>query len=644
MYVTENSFIQRYLEIKDGRLYTSHFHGKLSGEELFLGENSAEFKVLFTDGKGISSNELTVSEIINENGRLTFCFNEYDGLKASVSYWSESDSKVLKKQIEFTDAKHRKVDSVLLECLDFENANTTACAPDSISGRELSGYHSALGQPFFADSFFFGSEFPASENSICDGVGRVIYYSGKSFQNSFKTPVAVVGSGKSSNFYDMRSAFLGYIESIAQPVDFRLQYNSWYDGMLEIDEAGILKTFGEVAKQFKEYNLPTPDAYTVDDGWNDYKAPFWCFNKKFPTALQSVSLLTAELGSSLGFWFGPRGGYNYPSSFAKRMQRHALGAYNPNSHDICIADKTYQKNAAEFLLSTVSRLDLSYLKLDGFCLKPCTKKRHNHTVGGKNDMYFITEMWEGWTDIFTSLRAKRESEGKSLWINMTCYVNPSPWWLKYVNSIWLQNSSDIDFSKAYKGQTQADEEITYRDSRYYEFLKTRKFCFPLCHIYNHEPIYGISANVKYSDEEFEKYLMFSACRGQSLNELHLSCSIMSEEKWKILSKVINWQKANYSILRHAVFIGENPEKNNAYAYCSFTSDGKGIAAVRNPSDQQLDFTLSLDNSAGCLNSEGKFKAECVFGRGFDENRTYSYGDRIEFSLKPFEVLILSFNS
>ncbi|GEM_PF-4649971 len=48
-------------------------------------------------------------------------------------------------------------------------------------------------------------------------------------------------------------------------------------------------------------------------------------------------------------------------------------------------------------------------------------------IGGEHDMYFTTELWENWTDIFAAMRAQREEQGKSLWINFTCYVNPSPW-------------------------------------------------------------------------------------------------------------------------------------------------------------------------------------------------------------------------
>ena len=57
-------------------------------------------------------------------------------------------------------------------------------------------------------------------------------------------------------------------------------------------------------------------------------------------------------------------------------------------------------------------------------------------------MYYTSDMWEAWTDLFETFRAARAKEGKDLWINATCYVNLSPWMLQWVNTIWVQDSGD----------------------------------------------------------------------------------------------------------------------------------------------------------------------------------------------------------
>ncbi len=126
---------------------------------------------------------------------------------------------------------------------------------------------------------------------------------------------------------------------------------------------------------------------------------------------------------------------------------------------------------------------------------------------------------------FRAMHTARAKLGKKLWINMTCYVNPSPWWLQYMSiPFGFVNSGDIGFADNYPNgkQAQVDSELTYRDGRYYDFLVERGLQFPLSHIYNHEPIYGYEAHLDYNDDEFEKAFYWNACREQHFNELYIS--------------------------------------------------------------------------------------------------------------------------
>ena len=222
--------------------------------------------------------------------------------------------------------------------------------------------------------------------------------------------------------------------------------------MKEIDADNIEKSFFEIEKGLTSNGIAPLDAYVVDDGWVDYKSGFWSFNKKFPNQLYDISQITAKLDSHFGLWLGPRGGYGFPDKFAKKMEKLGKGSFNSEAKDVCVADKTYIKNVTDFILKSTKEFDIDYWKFDGFCLAPCKNPNHNHPVGGENDMYFITDMWECWIDVFKKIRELRTKAGKGLWINMTCYVNPSPWWLQYVNSIWVQNSADIGFADNLKAE------------------------------------------------------------------------------------------------------------------------------------------------------------------------------------------------
>ncbi len=643
MFRLESRILQREFKVYEGNLYASQIRNTLSKMDFIPDGNSVEFLFHFTDGGEFTSKGLQVVDQKQENGRLSFTFAECEGVTVTLTFWAGEDGSTLKKQISFVQSDTRTIDYILLEHIGIINSKTHFCVPTDVEGRELNGFHASLGQPFYIDSLFFGCEFPATQNTILYGIGQVKYFLGRNVEGRFFCPVTVVGGAKDNTMIDVQKAFFRYIDDIAVPSPFRLQYNSWYDHMLDIDADNIEKSFYEIESKLSSNGVPPIDAYVVDDGWNDYKAPFWKFNKKFPNELADATEMTAKLSSSFGLWLGPRGGYNYQAKFGKRMEKKGYGAYNAQAHDICIADKTYQKNVERFILETTDKYNINYWKFDGFCLSPCTNPKHNHALGGEEDMYYMTEMWQGWIDIFKNLRQLRRSQGKSLWINMTCYVNPSPWWLQYVNSIWLQNSNDIGFAKNQFSQAQVDSEITYRDGRYYNSLCTRAWQIPCRYLYNHEPIYGTHAKVNYTDEEFEKYMYFCACRGQALNELHLSYTMMNKTKWRVLAKVLQWQKSNYDILRNATLIGGNPEDNNVYGYFSWNDEGDGIIALRNPTDEKAPLTLTLNKLMGCPEDLKDVKRYNVYNEGAAEKfDSYSYGDKIELTLKPYEIKVLQF--
>lgn len=639
----ESKILQREFVVHEEILYASQIRNVLSGRDFVPDGNSVEFSFHFTDGSEFSSKGLKVTSSSRENGRLSFTFEETDGITPTLSFWAGEDGNTLKKQISFVQTGDKIIDYIALEHIGITNSKTHFTVTDDIEGGELNGVHSSLGQPFYIDSLFFGCEFPATQNLIRYGIGQVKFYPGKNLHGKFDCPVTVVGGAKSSLMVDVQRSFFDYIESIAAPTKFRVQYNSRYDHMLNINADNIEKSFYDIEKGLSSNGVEPIDAYVVDDGWNDYNASFWSFNKKFPNRLYDCSQLAKRLGSSFGLWLSPRGGYTFSSKFARKLEKSGFGAYNAQSKDICVADKTYLQNAENFIIKATKEFNIDYWNFDGFCLAPCTNSNHNHITGGENDMYFITEMWQGWIDIFKRVRELRRKQGKDIWINMTGYVNPSPWWLQYVNSVRLQNSSDIGFAQNIEEQARLDAQITYRDSGYYDLLRARAYQMPLKHIFNHEPIYGNYAKVDYTDEEFEKYLYFNACRGQALNELYLSCSMMNKSKWRILSNVLKWQKSNYEILQNALFIGGKPDDNNVYGYFSWDSSGNGIVALRNPTNEKAPLTLTLNKLMGCPENLKDVKRYNVYNESGKESfDSFSYGDKIDLTLKPFEIKVFQF--
>lgn len=643
MFKLESNRLKREFKITNGNFYASQIYNKYSDMSLVPDGNGSEFTIHFADGEEFSAKGLPVIESSNENDRLRFVFAEHMGVSVTVEYWVHADGNTICKQLTISQSDDRVIDYAILDNIGIINSKTHFSV-DIMEDSEIDGVYASLGQPFYIDSLFFGCEFPATDNRIVHGSGQIKYYIGKNVGKAFSCPVAVMGGGKDNTIIEVRKAFFEYIDFISQNVELRFQYNSWYDGMLRIDEQSVSNAFYEISKGLAFHNAPRLDAYVIDDGWNDYKKNFWTVDKrKFPNGLGNISAEVKKMGSSFGMWLGPRGGYNYQKKFAKHLQKGGFGYFNKNAQDICVGSSKYIDNLQQFLIKATAEYNISYWKLDGFCCKPCTDESHDHATGGENEMYFITDMWHKWIKLFENLRASRKSADKPLWINMTCYVNVSPWWLQWVNSIWLQNSGDIGFAENYEEQPQVESELTYRDGRYFDCVCRRANQIPLKNIYNHEPIYGSSADVEYSDEEFEKFAYWCAIRGQALNELYLSYTMLSDFKWESLARVMKFQKENYHILKNASFIGGDPADNNIYGYISWTEDGEGIIALRNPTKEKTSLTLNLNKLMGVPESLEGVKRYNIYNNSMPETEDlFSYGSKIDLTLHPFEIMIFKF--
>ena len=196
MFRLESKILQREFVVHEGTLYASQIRNVLSGQDFVPDRNSVEFLFHFTDGSEFSSKGLKVADSKQENGKLSFKFEETQGITVTMTFWPGDDGSTL---------------------IGITNSKAHFSVPTDIKGPELNGYLSALGQPFYIDTLFFGCEFPGTQNIILYGIGQVKYYIGKKINGEYKCPVTVVGGAKSDLLVDVQKAFYDYIESIAAP-------------------------------------------------------------------------------------------------------------------------------------------------------------------------------------------------------------------------------------------------------------------------------------------------------------------------------------------------------------------------------------------------------------------------------------------
>ncbi|MGG7058851.1 discoidin domain-containing protein [Clostridium tertium] len=690
----------------NGQSFAGGAEFNLHEEKAPIAVNDREFASsnLELDGEPvISDTNATINNVEKIGKKVTFNFKPYTfkGVDYTISeniVMYEGDH-FMRKYLEISVPDSQKADAVIdyidLESMNVNENDATWTIPTDAGGIvEMDQFKANLGQPIYIQGMFFGSEFPLTDTEIVDKTGYIRYYSGKSFERlgldnqlaktedgsaKYVTWQTVAGAARSTENEVIQADFFEYISSIATPSEFRIQYNSWFDNMMTINDENILDSFIEVDRELNNVEVRPIDSYVVDDGWNNYNntsvvdavrsgtslntTGFWEFNTKFPDGLTPSSELVNKFGSNFGVWVGPRGGYNFYGSLADILTKSGKGSKAGGSIDV--ADREYVKNFGDMAVDWQNEYGVNYWKWDGFVDRaqynafPAADGvpgyANRHMTGGYQHMYHVTDMWEAWIDMFELVRENGQDINK-LWISLTCYVNPSPWYLQWANSVWLQCTADQ--ADAGSSSSKMDRQITYRDAAYYDFIKNHEFQFPLANIYNHDPVYGKEGTgmnlTTATDEQFKNYLYMLATRGTAFWELYYSDSIMTEGKYEVTGEFLQWAEKNYHMLKNSKMFGGNPNtgtklsgngKGENYAYGFSGFDGTdGIISLRNPATTAKEITFTFDRTMGVAENAGvlNYHLEHSYNltEGTDATGTLEYGKTYTITLQPDEVRIL----
>ena len=623
--------------------------------------------------------------------------------------WLEIESSDKTQRFNYIDGEH----------LNVKDAKETWTIPTNKGGVvAMDMEKSILGQPFYVEGMFFGSEFPETDTQIVSGdsdakVGRSRYWTGKNFADferdnqltkdgKYVSWQTVCGASHSdgSDMNVVQADFFNYINQISKPSDFRIQYNSWFDNMMFIDDQNIIESFLAVDKHLNETGVRPIESYVVDDGWNQYRKSanqyltgddlrrngsvdgkdglnhegFWQFNNKFPDGLTPSSNLVQKLGSDFGVWIGPRGGYNYQGNLAGIIADAGNGSAAGGSIDV--ADQRYVTKFKDMAVKWMQDYGVNYWKWDGFADSGQYgafnsgdgvvgyDENHQHMFGGPNGYYHSTDLWEKWIDLFDEVwKTADEEQINKLWISLTCYVNPSPWFLQWSNSVWMQCTADRGERTNGVIDDKMNAMLTYRDGAYYDFVKNHDFQFPMANIYNHDPIFGKEGTGITADsmdgEQFRNYLYMMGTRGTAFWELYYSDSIFNDEKYLINADFLKWEEENFDMLRNAKWVGGNPSstatlasgtsgkagEQDAYGFAGFNNAGdEGIISMRNPAATAKKISFKLDSGIGCK-SDGSYHVvlDHVYTEGdkaaAEAPKTVKHGQTIEMTLQPGEVQI-----
>jgi hypothetical protein len=270
----------------------------------------------------------------------------------------------------------------------------------------------------------------------------------------------------------MRRAFLCYLErERARPYAPFLHYNSWYDiawSGLKMNEKVCREAVEVFGRELTQRRGVALDSFVFDDGWDDNRT-LWKFHADFPQGFAPVSAAAKKYQGAVGAWLSPWGGYGQAK--AERLQFGRAAGFETNAKGFSLAGPRYYQNFRDVCLGMIRDYGMNYFKFDGIA-------QGNSSAGSGQ---YATDV-----DALLRLIGDLRRERPNLFINVTVGTWPSPFWLKFCDSIWRQGS---DTSVVGQGSDR-QRWITYRDSEIYHGVLEKCPLYPI----NSLKIHGIFVN------------------------------------------------------------------------------------------------------------------------------------------------------
>ena len=310
------------------------------------------------------------------------------------------------------------------------------------------------------------------------------------------------------------------------------------------------------------------DAIVFDDGW-DNPTSLWKFHRGFPRQFTPLAALCREYQTHLGIWLSPFGGYGSP-----REQRLKFGreqGYEINSAGFSLAGPRYYAAFQQSCINMIRRYGVNYFKFDGIAAG-------TYASGGEA---YIHD-----TEAMRRLMVELRREDSELYINLTTGSWPSPFWLRYADSLWRQGD---DMGRAGKGPHQ-QQWLTYRDQETYRNVVRKAPLFPLNSLMTQGVAYsrqGPAGDPTFNSAGFQDDVCVFRQRHRLAGTLHPAGQAHRPD-WSVLAEAAKWSRANADVLVDTHWVGGDPSKHEVYGYASW-SPRKGIVMLRNPDDRNVSF-------------------------------------------------------
>ena len=579
-----------------GKLY---FNGC---SELGLQPDTELFKVLLGDGKTITASEMKLEDVkmvtLAENPSAATASLRYAGkaLEARFTYeelsivWRavlRNGSHYLRTEMDIQAAKDLPMKGIV--AMNYLVAKNSAYTVPEVVGN-------TRGAILASNHIFAGLETPMGLNS-CKDEGNATHIEGLWRRNT------TLKAGKTWNISSvvglvapkqLRRSFLAYSER-ERAVAWRPYpvYISWYELNIDRNNAQAPSYKGNMTVEqcadvvshwkthfYDKYQM-APKAFVWDDGWDQYGT--WTFNPNFPNGFDEPANEAKKMGTGIGAWLGPVGGYGQSGEYRRAYWRSKGGMQ--------LSNEDYYNFFIRCCTNMIDRYDFRFFKFDGISAQASAIGPDEGTRGEENAEAIIS--------IERAVRQKRPD----IFLNTTVGTWASPFWFHFTDAVWRQEG---DYGEAGDQGTDRERWITYRDRLVYQNFIQRSPVCPINTLMTHGFILSrwgaVSKNMDYDGIVREMRCAF-AC-GSGMVELYNDYKLMDEIKdnqgnagalWKDLAECIKWQQEQADVLPDAHWVGGNPwdgKKANVYGWAAWNGK-KSVLTLRNPSTSAQTFTTTL---------------------------------------------------
>lgn len=579
-----------------GKLY---FNGC---SELGLQPDTELFKVLLGDGKTITASEMKLEDVkmatLAENPSAATASLRYAGkaLEARFTYeelsivWRavlRNGSHYLRTEMDIQAAKDLPMKGIV--AMNYLVAKNSAYTAPEVVGN-------TRGAILASNHIFAGLETPMGLNSSKDE-GNATHIEGLWRRNT------TLKAGKTWNISSvvglvapkqLRRSFLAYSER-ERAVAWRPYpvYISWYELNIDRNNAQAPSYKGNMTVEqcadvvshwkthfYDKYQM-APKAFVWDDGWDQYGT--WTFNPNFPNGFDEPANEAKKMGTGIGAWLGPVGGYGQSGEYRRAYWRSKGGMQ--------LSNEDYYNFFIRCCTNMIDRYDFRFFKFDGISAQASAIGPDEGTRGEENAEAIIS--------IERAVRQKRPD----IFLNTTVGTWASPFWFHFTDAVWRQEG---DYGEAGDQGTDRERWITYRDHLVYQNFIQRSPVCPINTLMTHGFILSrwgaVSKNMDYDGIVREMRCAF-AC-GSGMVELYNDYKLMDEIKdnqgnagalWKDLAECIKWQQEQADVLPDAHWVGGNPwdgKKANVYGWAAWNGK-KSVLTLRNPSTSAQTFTTTL---------------------------------------------------